>query len=66
MNVNINGTADDIPAGSSIKSILQARNIPENIAIIALNGEVVSKDQWDEYELREEDIIEIIRIIGGG
>ena len=66
MNVNINGTADDIPAGSSIKSILQSRKIPENIAIIALNGEVISKDKWDEQELREKDSLEIIRVIGGG
>jgi thiamine biosynthesis protein ThiS len=64
--VKINGTADEVPQGCSIKDVLTARRISAEIAIVALNGEIVKRDKWEDIVLAANDDVEIIRIIGGG
>ena len=64
--VKINGLVDEVPDNSSVKDVLIARNIPLEIAIIALNGEIVKRENWENIMLSANDDMEIIRIIGGG
>ena len=33
---------------------------------VALNGEVVSRSQWDDVRLNEGDRVEVLRAVGGG
>jgi len=64
--VKINGLVDEVPDNSSVKDVLIARNIPLEIAVIALNGEIVKRENWENIMLSANDDMEIIRIIGGG
>jgi thiamine biosynthesis protein ThiS len=64
--VTINGAADHIADVSSVKDVLVARSIPLEVAIVALNGEIVKREDWQSTMLALNDDLEIIRIIGGG
>ena len=66
MEVKINGSVNDIQDNSSIKDVLTARKLPEDILIIEVNGEIIKREKWESCILRPQDTIEIIRIIGGG
>ena len=66
MQVIINGKAAELPENSSVTDLLQARNLPEDIVIIELNGEIINRGKWDSVKLNPDDSLELIRIISGG
>ncbi len=50
----------------TISTYLAQRKIaPESVAV-AVNDEVVPRSLWDEYNLRDEDKIEVVRAVSGG
>lgn len=66
MRVKINGAVDEIPDNSSIRDIIMAKKVPESMMVVALNGEVIRREQWESLKLKADDVLEMIRIIGGG
>lgn len=50
----------------TISTYLAQRKIaPESVAV-AVNDEVIPRSLWDEYNLRDEDKIEVVRAVSGG
>ncbi len=50
----------------SISTYLKQRKIkPESVAV-AVNDEVVPRHLWDEYNIRDEDKVEVVRAVSGG
>ena len=66
MEILINGDArtgkDDIRLGE----LLDALGLREKVMAAAVNMEVVKKEQWDTYELHNEDRVELLDFVGGG
>jgi len=66
MQVIINDKSQELNENSSISNALKAIGMePKGIAI-AVNFSVVSKDEWDNFKLNENDKIMIIRATQGG
>ena len=66
MQVKINGAVDEIPDNSSIRDLLTARKLSGDTVIIALNDEIIKREQWESWKLNSNDRLDIIRIMGGG
>ena len=66
MRVKINGVGAELPEGYSIKELVSDRNLPENVVIVELNGEIINRGKWEQIKLNPEDSLELIRIITGG
>lgn len=66
MQIKINGVVNEILDNSSVEDILMARELPLDIVIIVLNGEIIGQENWAGLKLNHDDNLEIIRIIGGG
>lgn len=50
----------------TITTYLEQRRIkPESVAV-AVNDEVVPRHLWDEYNIRKEDKVEVVRAVSGG
>lgn len=50
----------------TITTYLEQRRIkPESVAV-AVNDEVIPRDLWDEYNIRKEDRVEVVRAVSGG
>jgi thiamine biosynthesis protein ThiS len=64
--VQINGNAERVPEGTSIKSLLLDRNINPNVVACELNMTVIRRAELDQVKLKEGDVLEVIRMIGGG
>tara|TARA_B100001057_G_scaffold266123_1_gene266350 strand:- start:181 stop:381 length:201 start_codon:yes stop_codon:yes gene_type:complete len=66
MNIILNGKQFSIDKKMSIKDILVQNNIGEKNIVVEVNKEIISKSQWDQTILKENDQIEIITAVGGG
>ncbi len=50
----------------SVMALVEERGIPHKAAAIAVNGEVLRREEWDEKRLEEGDEVEIVRAVAGG
>lgn len=68
MNVTVNGLARELEAGATVASVLAVLDVPRGArgVAVALDGEVVSRSQWEQTELRDGALIEVVAAIGGG
>jgi thiamine biosynthesis protein ThiS len=72
MNITVNGKPRVISASLATKgalpllAFLREHEINPRLVAVALNGDVVPKDQYDRAEIRDGDAIEIVRMVGGG
>ena len=70
MNVTVNGKPRDVANGTAneidISSFLSALDVNPRLVAVAVNGDVIPKDQYDTTRLREGDVVEVVRMVGGG
>ncbi len=66
MNLSVNGTARDVPEGTSVALLVGlVAPTPRGVAV-ARNGEIVARSAWDSTVLAEGDRIEILGAAQGG
>ena len=67
MIITLNGDATDVPAGSSLESLLarSGHRVRRGLAI-AMNGEVVPRGRWTEQRVSEGDVVELLAATQGG
>lgn len=63
MNIKVNGEIIEIEENLSLIQFLQNKNIPEKKIIIEKNKTILS--DLNAF-LKEGDVLEIIRLVGGG
>ena len=67
MFVNLNGRTHEIKLGLTLINLIEELGLAERKAIaIALNGEVLKREDYAGIVLSEGDSLEIVRAIGGG
>jgi sulfur carrier protein len=70
MKVTVNGKARDVANGASndtdVSSFLRALDVNPRLVAVAVNGDVIPKDQYDSARVHEGDAIEVVRMVGGG
>jgi sulfur carrier protein len=68
VNVTVNGEARLLPAGATVASVVQLLDVAPGArgVAVAVDGEVVSRSNWPQTELREGSLVEVVAAIGGG
>ncbi|NPA82097.1 MAG: sulfur carrier protein ThiS [Epsilonproteobacteria bacterium] len=66
MRVVINGKEMDIKEGMSVLELLKELKILDKTMAVAVNLEVVKKDDWDKFIVKENDRVEFLNFVGGG
>lgn len=66
MNITLNGQKHNIESNITLEEMLINLNIEQKNIIAEVNGEVVTKDEFSNKIINENDIIELIRFVGGG
>lgn len=66
MNIILNGQKHNIESNITLEEMLINLNIEQNNIIAEVNGEVVTKDDFSNKIINENDIIELVRFVGGG
>jgi sulfur carrier protein len=66
MNITVNGKPRQIAAEIDLPSFLRAFDVNPRLVAVAINGDVVPKDQYGAARVRDGDALEIVRMVGGG
>ncbi len=66
MRLFINGQERQAPALSSIAELAAWLQLPAFGSAIELNGEVIRKAEHQATGLKEDDRLEVVRLVGGG
>lgn len=66
MKIMLNGKIQSVRIESSLLSLLEELDILSKAMAIAVNMQIVKKDQWAEYKLKDGDEVEILDFVGGG
>ena len=51
---------------NQLSSLIEYFQLKKGTIAIEINGDILSKEIWDQIELKEEDKIELIKFVGGG
>lgn len=66
MRLIINGQERRAPALSSVAELAAWLQLPAFGSAIELNGEVIRKAEHQATRLKEDDRLEVVRLVGGG
>jgi sulfur carrier protein len=68
VNVTVNGEARELPAGATVASVVDLLDMTPGArgVAVALDGEVVTRSQWPQTQVREGALVEVVAAIQGG
>ena len=66
MRVRVNGKDRDLPESANLREYVASLGVNMAAIAVAVNGEVVKRDDLASVKLAEGDSVEIVRAVGGG
>ena len=66
MNILLNNKPVKLFDGSTVKKLLENKNIKNKYYAVEINRKIIPKSDHETYIIKEGDRIEIITAIGGG
>lgn len=64
--MKVNGKEIKFQENKNILSLLNDFEINKERVVVEVNLNILEEDQYEKYILREDDVIELIRFVGGG
>ncbi len=65
MKLTINGEDRDI-AAATVLALLEELGLNPAATVVERNGEIVDRTAYGETRLAEGDVLELVRLVGGG
>ena len=65
-DIELNGEPYRLPDGQTLGDLVQALGVAQQAVALAVNREVVPRQQWAGRALAPRDRVDIVRAIGGG
>ena len=66
MNIVVNGKNLEIKKSATIINLLKNLKIEDKVMAVAVNMEIVKKNNWESCIIKENDKIELLQFVGGG
>ena len=66
MEILINGEPREVPAETTLETLVLLLDLKEDRVAIELNRSIVKRDRWPDTLLRDHDRLEIVQFVGGG
>ncbi|MER3455461.1 MAG: thiamine biosynthesis protein ThiS [candidate division GAL15 bacterium] len=63
VSIRLNGRLQEVPEGTTLQDLLGS---PRPGVAAAVNGQVVPRERWQQYVLREDDRVEFVQAVQGG
>jgi sulfur carrier protein len=65
MNIHINGQRTEIKSGTLLSLLVELKLNPQT-TVVEKNGSIIRMTDYAGEALRENDVLELIRFVGGG
>jgi sulfur carrier protein len=66
MKLTVNGQVRDLDSGATLLALLASLQLTEKLVLVELNGQAVDRADFPVIKLAEGDVLEIVRMVGGG
>ena len=66
IRVHLNGEDREVPAGITVRGLLESLALEPRLVVVERNREILSRQRYDEVQLREGDTHELVHFVGGG
>ncbi len=66
IEIILNGEGTEIPMEWTITDLVEDLKLVGKQVAVELNGQIVSRDRWQEETLVSGDRIEVVHFVGGG
>ena len=64
--LRVNGESRRFSTGTTLEKVIESFGVKEKVMAAAVNMEIVKKDKWGEFELKDGDRVELLNFVGGG
>lgn len=64
--MKVNGKEVELKEGINIEELLLEMKINKDRVVVEVDGEIVSKDEFSLFKLKENNSIEVVSFVGGG
>ena len=65
-SIILNGEDYAIAQGQNIADLVAQLELTGQAIAVAVNRQIVSRQQWSHYQLQMQDKVDVVRAIGGG
>jgi len=66
VRITVNGKPREIECEMDLPSFLAANKIDPRLVAVAINGDVIPKHDYASARVRDGDVVEVVRMVGGG
>lgn len=66
MRLTVNGESREVPAGSTVRALIELLGLTDGPVAIERNREIVPRALHPTTLLEEQDVVEIVHFVGGG
>lgn len=66
MRVTVNGEAEEIPEGLTVRGLIEWLKLTDGPVAVEKNGEVVPRNEHASAPIEPGDAFEIVHFVGGG
>ena len=66
MRLTVNGDEFIFSNGNTVRQLLEQLHLTGRPVAVERNGQIVPHSTFDQAELTEEDILEVVTLVGGG
>jgi len=66
MNLIVNGEKKEFNDNSTLQAVINELQVADKVMAAAVNMEIVKKDDWNNYLLKNDDKLELLQFVGGG
>jgi sulfur carrier protein len=66
VEIELNGAPHPLSSNQSVQDLIAALDLANKALAVAVNREVVPRQQWAQRVLQPKDRVDIVRAIGGG
>ncbi|MBM3926167.1 MAG: sulfur carrier protein ThiS [SAR202 cluster bacterium] len=66
INLTVNGKPRQAPVPLTLTEFLKTLSIKTQFVAVGYNGEVLDKEDFSRVTLKDGDVLEIVRPVGGG
>lgn len=65
-SITVNGKQRPIPQAMPLLDFLRSFGVEPKLVAVGINGDVVPKSEYAEAVVRPGDVLEVVRMVGGG
>lgn len=66
MNITLNGQAHTIHDGTTISELIVSLDLQNKRLAVEVNQDLIIRAEFPDYQLKDNDTVEIVQAIGGG